>query len=150
MVSVYVLSCENGKYYVGSTGNIDKRVREHFDGVGSAWTRLHKPIRLLEVVNGADLFDEDKYVKKYMSKYGIENVRGGSYSQVKLRYYQKQVLEKELLTSNNLCFRCGKGGHYVKDCGVRNRTSNNNRLQQCSDDDFDDESDNESVDCCFM
>ena len=44
--TVYVLECENDKYYVGSTKHKRQRYRQHFDQKrgGSAWTRLHKPM----------------------------------------------------------------------------------------------------------
>ena len=37
-----------------------------------------------EIIPYQELADEDKYVLKYMHKYGIENVRGGTYSKIKL------------------------------------------------------------------
>jgi hypothetical protein len=51
-----------------------------------------------------------------MEKYGIENVRGGTYSNVVLDANCIAVLEKEIRHSNNLCVRCGRDTHFVKDC----------------------------------
>jgi hypothetical protein len=51
-----------------------------------------------------------------MEKYGIDNVRGGTYSNVVLDANCIAVLEKEIRHSNNLCVRCGRGTHFVKDC----------------------------------
>ena len=48
--TVYVLECENDKYYVGSTKHKRQRYRQHFDQKrgGSAWTRLHKPKNVIK------------------------------------------------------------------------------------------------------
>jgi hypothetical protein len=48
------------------------------------------------VIKG-DKFDEDKYVFKYMEKYGIENVRGGCFSQVVLPEDKIKMIETILL-----------------------------------------------------
>ena len=45
---------------------------------------MHRPLRVVEIQKGGDRYDEDKLVKKYMSKYGVNNVRGGSYCKVNL------------------------------------------------------------------
>lgn len=83
MLYIYILQLESGKYYIGKTTNPDFRLESHFDSTGSAWTLKYKPLQLLELFVGDD-FDEDKYTLKYMSKYGIPNVRGGSFCQITL------------------------------------------------------------------
>ena len=95
MFNIYILLCNNNKYYVGKTkNNINKRLTQHFNGTGSLWTKKYKPIELIEEINNCDEFDEDKYVKKYMSIYGIDNVRGGSYSQLEITEEQHNVICK--------------------------------------------------------
>lgn len=116
MSTVYVLSLEHGKYYVGSTENLEVRIEAHSSGRGALWTKLHKPIKVIEVIRGCDEFDEDKYVKKYMHRYGIDNVRGGSYVFDRLDDTTKKFIERELLHSSKACFKCGKLGHFVKEC----------------------------------
>jgi len=44
---VYILRCSNGNYYVGSTKNLDERVKAHNDGKGSDFTRLRRPVTLV-------------------------------------------------------------------------------------------------------
>ena len=116
MEQIYKLRLRAGKYYIGKTKNVDKRWAEHIAGCGSGWTKKYPPVSLVKSVVSTSQFDEDRYVKEYMEKYGIENVRGGTYSNVVLDANCIAVLEKEIRHSNNLCVRCGRGTHFVKDC----------------------------------
>ena len=58
MVTVYILQCANGQYYVGSTTNLIRRISEHQladDGStgspqgyrGAKFTKAHQPIELV-------------------------------------------------------------------------------------------------------
>jgi hypothetical protein len=96
MVFVYVLELVSGKYYIGKTNSPSHRIEDHIGIYGSAWTRKYKPNKLIELVPDCDSFDEDKYVLKYMQKYGVENVRGGSFSQVKLSFNNTNVITRML------------------------------------------------------
>lgn len=119
-IIIYVLELEQGKYYVGRTIDVKKRWKEHKLGIGAKWTKIYKPKQIIDIKYNADCFDEDKYVKIYMDKYGIDNVRGGSYSSIKLTY-EKNILAKEIKTAKNQCFECGgplfgPNGHFEKNC----------------------------------
>ena len=46
---VYILECANGKYYTGSTVDLEKRMREHQEGLGSNFTRKYLPFKLVFV-----------------------------------------------------------------------------------------------------
>ena len=113
---MYVLELEDGKYYVGSSDDPEKRFLDHVSGQGAAWTREHWPIRILKIIEGASVFEEDKVTKEYMAMYGIDNVRGGSYVLPTLPPEDKRSLKKEIWMANNLCTRCGRSSHFVKDC----------------------------------
>ena len=106
---IYVLKCINNKYYIGKTNkSIEERFTEHISRNGSEWTKLYKPIEILESVNMISDFDEDIKTKEYMKKFGIDNVRGGSYTQIDLPEYKIKALNDEFCTANDACFTCGK------------------------------------------
>lgn len=113
---VYVLELAGGKYYIGKTKTLENRFQQHLAGYGAAWTRKYKPIRIIKTYPTDNPFEEDRCTKEYMFKYGIENVRGGAYSQIELEDYQLQSLEKERRSTSDVCLRCGRKGHFVKDC----------------------------------
>lgn len=119
MVTIYVLECKNDKYYVGKTKNLELRMSQHFSGDGSEWTKIHSPIQILEKYEDCDGFDEDKYTLKCMQKYGIDNVRGGSWSQLIIDPVEKESIRKRLLSAQDKCFKCGRDGHFQKDCSVQ-------------------------------
>ncbi len=116
MVTIYILECKDGKYYVGKTKNLGLRLDQHRSGVGSEWTKIHPPIKILEKYEDCDGYDEDKYTLKTMQKYGIDNVRGGSWSKLAIDPIEKESIKKRLLSAEDRCFKCGKRGHFQKDC----------------------------------
>ena len=118
---LYVLKLQNDKYYIGITNDLKKRYKQHINGKGSSWTRIHKPIEILENMNIDDYFDETKYTIKYMSKYGIDNVRGGSFCKVYLTKYEKKFIQKQINAIENRCYYCNKKGHFINDCILYNR-----------------------------
>ena len=59
-------------------------MNDHISSKGSAWTKKYKPISVEHVFKNRDNLDEDKYTLKLMSEKGIDNVRGGSFCEIKL------------------------------------------------------------------
>lgn len=118
MVNIYILRLEHAKYYIGKTDKPNFRIEDHFNSKGSTWTKMHRPIELVGLIPDCDDYDEDKWTLKYMEKYGISNVRGGSFSQVNLSEENISTIERMLKGSNNKCFKCGKAGHFINNCSI--------------------------------
>lgn len=82
--TLYVLRLEQNKWYVGITSHTTQhRFQQHVRGYGSNWTRKYKPIEVFDTkdlgncdIAQAELF-EGRATRKYMEKYGDNNVRGG-------------------------------------------------------------------------
>jgi cellular nucleic acid-binding protein len=119
METLYVLKLEKGKWYVGKSADIMKRYQQHLGGSGSAWTSKYSPISLVESKPITSPHDENNVTKDYMKKYGVENVRGGSYSQIVLDESTISVLENEFIGNTNKCFKCGLAGHFTNRCKTK-------------------------------
>lgn len=86
---LYVLRCKDGKWYVGiTTKTPEVRFAEHRDNIrAAAWTRMHKPIELYDCRDLGQTTEqraklaENRAVREYIKKYGLNNVRGGDISQ---------------------------------------------------------------------
>lgn len=128
MVYIYILKLFNDKYYVGKTVHPEFRLKTHFTSYGSAWTKKYKPIKLVELVSDCDDFDEDKYTLKYMDKFGITNVRGGSFSQCNLPQELIKTIERMITGTNDCCHFCGKTGHFIGNCRYKKDSDKMSKL----------------------
>jgi predicted GIY-YIG superfamily endonuclease len=116
MESLYVLQLEDNKWYIGKTADVKKRFSQHQNGSGSAWTKSYKPVKIVETRRLKDDYDETNTTKDYMKKYGIDNVRGGAYTQVVLPEDVQRVLKQELCGDSDTCFKCNLKGHFANRC----------------------------------
>ena len=128
---IYVLELEKGKYYVGKTNNLQKRLVDHERGLerASEWTKLYHYQKLMSVSPMTSDFDEDKVTKEMMCKYGIDNVRGGKYVRVHLSPEEIKVIQDEISHAKGECFICKKTGHLSRDC-QRSKTKTNEQSER--------------------
>ncbi len=116
-MKIYILKCQDNKFYIGKTSQIvENRFNQHLNDKSCSWTTKYPPIKIIETFDLIDDLDEDNYTLRYMKKYGINNVRGGTFSQINLPLNQYQTLTKMIRHSDNKCFRCNKSGHYANKC----------------------------------
>ena len=47
MAYTYILKCSNDQYYVGSTMDLGKRIKQHQNVQGCDFTRNHRPVELM-------------------------------------------------------------------------------------------------------
>ena len=83
-MSVHTLELEGGRFYVGYTDDVPRRIAEHFMGRGSHWTRTHPPVKVLEVVPGNKELENAATIA-LMCRHGWRNVRGGLWCSVEMR-----------------------------------------------------------------
>jgi len=80
---IYKINLEDGKKYIGKTVNIQRRMRQHFNGNGAKVTQKFKPIKY-KILDSCPGFLADEieqiYTNSYIVKYGYNNVRGGTYT----------------------------------------------------------------------
>uniref|UniRef100_A0A6C0HC21 Uncharacterized protein n=1 Tax=viral metagenome TaxID=1070528 RepID=A0A6C0HC21_9ZZZZ len=99
---LYVILLEGDNIGLHASTETDmEKVKIEFE-IMNDFAKLHKPIAVTDMVEiGQDFALIDLNVKKYMKEYGIQRVRGGSYSMVILPTYLKFTLELELKTLSN-------------------------------------------------
>jgi len=127
MGQVYILRLRKGKWYVGYTTRGIRRVLEQLENKGlfkaAKWAQKYRPVKWEEAV--AELTsddhneeDEDRITLRLMSKYGIQNVRGGRWCMVNMEPHTVKEL-KGLIgkpKSGGKCSRCGRNGHTRPKC----------------------------------
>jgi putative endonuclease len=60
MYFVYILECEDKTLYTGITTDLERRFKEHKDGIGSHYTKAHKASRVIYKEECADRSNASK------------------------------------------------------------------------------------------
>ncbi len=61
MFYVYILKCCDSSYYTGYTSNLNKRLKQHKNGIGSKYTKTRLPV---ELVYYEELDDKSFVIKR--------------------------------------------------------------------------------------
>ncbi len=73
---IYILECKNGSYYIGSTKNLEKRLKEHNDGK-VYYTKTRRPLILKhteEYDNYRLAFRREKQLKSWKKRVALERL----------------------------------------------------------------------------
>jgi len=126
MVNIYVLKLKGGKYYVGKTNHTIQRFNQHQTGGGAKWTKKYPMVDLFAFHYGMKDSDENKITIQMMRKYGVKNVRGGSWTKVDMTQNEIDKLESKINKRRTVkrrksksCSRCGRSSHTVSSCYAR-------------------------------
>lgn len=141
MPSVYILKCKHNCYYIGKThGSYFIEIDNHFRGNGCEWTKIHKPVRLEILRHFCNENDDDFYTRLYMTKYGLDKVRGGSYSQLQLSEEQVYEIKDYPIDNQITCFKCFMKGHkgymcpFLRSSYVKQHNADRKSLTDTDDD----------------
>ncbi|MFJ4225633.1 GIY-YIG nuclease family protein [Microbacterium sp. NPDC089695] len=80
MGTAYILRCADGTLYVGSTVDLPRRLEQHADGSGSAYTRRRLPVELVwseEFARIDDAFAWEKRIQGWSHAKRMAFVNGG-------------------------------------------------------------------------
>jgi len=96
---LYILQLENDKtlLHISSNNNLDNNYLFLQCQIIYEFAKENKPIKIIDVLKLSTLLEADYYVKRYMLYYGIDNVRGGSYTNNQIQPDVYKFLENELL-----------------------------------------------------
>ena len=115
MFFITIFKLEQDKWYIYKSDeyiNLSK-----FNINISEFTIKYNPIELEDIIypDECDKYDVDKYVKKYMDIYGIDNVRGGTYNKLELTSEEKHFIQKELCSVNEIMNNVGQSVQLEED-----------------------------------
>jgi hypothetical protein len=95
---IYVLQLENDKWFLHVSTPLNEYVLLECETLFE-FVKKNKPIRIFETLNLRDKYEINSHVKRYMEYIGIDNVRGGIYSDEILPEYVINNLRLEISSS---------------------------------------------------
>jgi hypothetical protein len=137
-IQIYVIMLENDNIFLyTTTHNAQPSVIYLECMVLHDFVKKHKPLQIIEVIPLNNTLDIDYNVKKYMQHFGIEHVRGGSYSNEILSPNTIQTLNAEINTDFYTIFKenemintindiyCGRNSKFIwNEVNVNNEKRN--------------------------
>jgi predicted GIY-YIG superfamily endonuclease len=77
---IYILLCQGGSYYIGSTNDVEKRFKDHLDGHGARYTKSHKPVKVIyweEFASKSLALKREAELKKWPKAKKVKLVQSG-------------------------------------------------------------------------
>lgn len=114
---VYVLEKKGGTFYVGKSANIRERLVQHSSGSGASCAKgfLRRVPPITAECDDHEAWERSETLAR-MHIYGISRVRGWMYTTVALTDAQVEHAFGQICERNDLCRRCGDGGHFAARC----------------------------------
>ena len=103
--------------YVGSSKHVQTRIDQHQLGAGAEWTKMYPPVGTLSRLTSVEgLEGELLEVLAQMSVWGVDNVRGGPFTQPgEFNANDRQMVLRLKRYMCNTCQNCGQA-HYSTSC----------------------------------
>lgn len=119
---IYVLKFNDGvkpTFYVGKSKDIALRVQQHANGEGAGCVsgRSFTVVRPITSGTSADMESWERMeVLELMYQFGIDAARGWKYVFANMPLSQKLSAFDDVCERFDLCRRCGRGSHFVREC----------------------------------
>ena len=103
---IYILECENGKYYTGYSIDMEKRYSLHVKGKGAKFTKINKPLRIAQFwkirCTIGEAMKVEAFIKNKSKKYKAELIKKPSV--LKNEVFQKIDLDLKFIRVNKALF----------------------------------------------
>lgn len=97
MSLLFIIKCQEEKYYLGLSKNFVSIFFKHLENHDNIpWMNTYKPMKLMHIDHFFNVKMLNNCVIYYMYIYGIENVRGGIYSDLTLDLNQYNEISNKI------------------------------------------------------
>ena len=119
MYALQTLSGDAPAFYVGKSGNIEKRLQDHRDGLGTPYLAGSDFVQVPLCTEGSpddlESWERNETLQR-MLHFGVDNVRGWMFTGRHLQQADRRAAFAQICEKNNLCRRCGRGSHFKSSC----------------------------------
>jgi len=115
MEYIYILECQQNKFFIGKTYNIQIEYNEHLDGTFCDITKTFKPLSIHCIFDINSDININIIIGKYILKYGKENIYFLEES-----YINKKEIKTIIKLKNNNCI-CEKSDHWISTCSLNKK-----------------------------